>query len=77
MTDCPFISTDEYRLAQPHRPNPLMLSDPADRTKPANQRQHGLNPGQTLSRNAKTATFSLNNSASDAVTDPTDSTLSP
>lgn len=77
MIDCSLIPPAADRLVQPHRTNSLVLSDPADRTKPAIRQLHGLNLTQTLSWNAKTATFNLNNKASVAVTGPTDSTLSP
>lgn len=77
MIDCPLIPPTANRLVQPHRPNSLVLSDPADLTKLTIRQQHGLKLGQTLSWNAKIATFNLKKNASTAVTGPTDSTLSP
>lgn len=77
MIECPLIPPTADRLVQPHRPNSVVLSDPADPTKLAIRQQHGLYLGPTLSWNAKTATFNLKKIASSAVTGPTDSTLSP
>lgn len=73
---CSLIPPAADRLVQPHRTNSLVLSDPADRIKPAIRQLHGLNMTQTRSRNAKTNACSLSNNASFAVTGTTDSTLS-
>ena len=77
MIDYPFTPPNANRLLQQYRPNSLVLSYPADPAKLAIRQQQGLNMGQMLSSNAKTATFNLKKYATTAVTSSTDSTLSP
>ena len=77
MIACPLIPSTADRLVQPNRPNSLVLCYPADPTKLAIRQQQGFNLGQSLSWNAKTATFNLKKYAATAVTSSTDSTLSP
>jgi len=77
MTECPFIPSTEDRLAQPHRPNSLVRSDPTRRAKGAGPLRSELNLRQTLWWNRETAIFSPHSNASIEVTDPTESALSP
>lgn len=77
MTDCLFIPSNADRLVQPHRPKSLVRSDPASRAKGAIRQPPGLILGQTLLRNAETATSILHNNATAEDTGPTESALSP
>lgn len=65
------------RLAQPHRPKPLVRSDPGGRAKGASRQRPRPILAQTRLPNAETATFNLKKYASTAVTRSTESTLSP
>ncbi len=65
------------RLAQPHRPNSLLRSEPRSRVKGANRQQPGLNPRKTLRSKVKTTVFNPHTNASAAASNPTGSTLSP
>lgn len=77
MTECRFIPPAADRLVQPHRPNSLVRSDPADRVKGANRLCPALNLRQTLWWNVETTVFNPHSSASTTVSGPTDSPLSP
>ena len=77
MTERLIIQHIPDRLAQPHRPKSIVLSDPADRIKGTKRQQHRPILGQPRLRNAETATFNLKNNASAASSRPTRNVLSP
>ncbi len=77
MTECPFIPSIADRLAQPHRPNSPVRRDPSGRVKGKKRLRSESNLRQTHWRNVETVAFNPHRNASVAVTDLTDSALSP
>ena len=77
MIDCPFISSNANRLAQPHRQKPLVRSDPGSCVQSANRQRPRLILRQPRLRNADKGVLNLKNNVTPAASGPTHSALSP